>query len=832
MISTGEQIGRYRIRSAIGKGGMGEVFLAEDTELERIVALKVLPEDLANDTERMRRFVQEAKSASALNHPNIITIHEIGKTDSTHFIATEYIEGETLHSRLLSEPMYVKNVLDVAIQVASALDAAHRAGIVHRDIKPENVMIRPDGLVKILDFGIAKLTERKVAAIEAEAATAIKAEGTSPGMIIGTAAYMSPEQARGKDIDARSDIFSFGVVLYEMLSGKPPFEGENALDVIGSILNKEPVPIQQLIPEVPQEIGRIISKALKKDREERYQTAKDLLIDLKDVKQDLEIQNKLERTAAPNREEPKTQILSAATSDAAHTTSSAEYITNEIKSHKNGLAIGLVILVLSSIGLGYWFLTSRSSSTKGQIESIAIMPFVNESGNADTEYLSDGMTETLISSLSQLPNLLVKARSSVFRYKGKDTDLQQIGKELNVQSVLNGRVVQRGQDLTLYIELVDTATEKVLWSENYNRKQADLISLQSELARDVSSKLKTRLSGVEEQQVTKTFTENTEAYQLYLKGRYHWNKRTTVDLPKSVDYFNQAIEKDPSYALAYASLAEAFILLPNYTNELPKNAFPKAKEAATKSLQIDESLAEGHNALAAIKHEYEWDFVNAEKEFKRAIELNPNYATAHHWYGEFLWNMGRIEEGNAEIRRAQELDPLSLIINSIVGVGYYIKGQNDQAIEHLKKTIEMDSSFPRAHLFLAEAYENKKLFEDAITEHQKHFLLNGAPSDFVEKQAAEWREAFKRDGENGYWRKHIQILERIRTEKRNPSPPISVIAYMYVQIGENDKAFSLMEEAFREREVELLRMRAFPAGASIRSDPRFIELERRIGFPR
>jgi serine/threonine-protein kinase len=817
----------YRIISKLGEGGMGEVFVAEDTRLNRKVALKVLPESFAADKDRLRRFEQEARAASALNHPNILTVHEFGTENGVHFLATELIEGETLRE-IMGNELSLSKALNIAEQIAFALSASHAAGIVHRDLKPENVMIRRDGIVKVLDFGLAKLIEQKEVALDNEAATRALVQ-TKAGVVMGTVGYMSPEQAKGKDTDERTDIWSLGAVLYEMVTSELPFTGETANDVIASILKSEPVPLSHYVSDVPKELERIIGKTLRKNRDERYQHSKDLWLDLKDLKQDLEIQNKLERTAAPNREESKTQILNATTTDVAHRTSSAEYVANEIKNHKSGFVIGLLVLLLASIGLGYWYFTGRSTK---QIESIAVMPFVNESGNADTEYLSDGMTESLINGLSRLPKLAVKARSSVFRYKGKQVEPQQIGNELSVQAILNGRIVQRGKNLLLSLELVDVYTGNQIWGEQYNRKFTDLTALQSEIARDVSNKLQAKLSNADEKRATKNYTENTEAYQLYLKGRYHWNKRTAVDLPKSVDYFNQAIEKDPNYALAYASLAEALILLPNYTNELPKNAFPKAKEAATKSLQIDESLAEGHTALATIKHEYEWDFVNAEKEFKRAIELNPNYATAHHWYGEFLWNMGRLEEGNAEIRRAQELDPLSLIINSIVGVGYAITGQNDQAIEQLKKTIEMDSSFPRAHLFLAEAYENKKLFEDAITEHQKHFLLNGTTSDFVEKETAEWREAFKRNGENGYWRKHIQILERIRAEKRNPSPPISEIASMYVRIGENDKALSLMEEAFQEREVELLRMRAFPAGASIRSDPRFIELERRIGFPR
>jgi serine/threonine-protein kinase len=829
MFTTGEQIGRYLIRSAIGKGGMGEVFLAEDIELERLVALKVLPDDLANDPERMRRFVQEAKSASALNHPNIITIYEIGKTDTTNFIATEYIEGETLYSRLRNEQMNLKSVLDVATQVTSALDVAHQAGIVHRDIKPENVMIRPDGVVKILDFGIAKLTEKKVSAIDAEAATAIKA-GTSPGMIIGTANYMSPEQAKGKDIDARSDIFSFGIVLYEMMAGKPPFEGENAMDVIGSILNKEPAPIQQLLPETSQEIERIISKTLKKDRDERYQTAKDLLIDLKDVRQDLELQSKLEHMASPNRDELKTEILNATTSEAGHTTSSAEYVVSEIKNHKSGFAIGLIVLLFAFVGFSYWLFTLRSSSAKGQIESIAVMPFVNESGNADTEYLSDGMTESLINGLSQLPKLAVKARSSVFRYKGKQVEPQQIGSELSVQAVLNGRILQRGENITLGLELVDVQSGNQIWGEQYNRKFSDLTALQSEIARDVSNKLQAKLSSADEKRATKNYTQNNEAYQLYLKGRYHWNKRTAGDITKSVDYFKQAIDKDPSYALAYAALADAYILIPNYTGASPHDAYPKARAAATKALEIDETQAEAHTALATVYEEYDWNFPAAEKEFKRAIELNPNYATAHHWYSEYLLTMGRDEEAIAEMKRAQELDPLSLIINAVLGYTYLDSRRLDEAEVQLQKTLEMDENFPRANLYLSLLYERKGMFDKAISQGEKLAVLSGVAPEQAAKETAELREAYKRFGAKGYWQKQVEFYERNPTSKSNSTTPLSVIAAMYVQQGDKDKAFAYLERAYEKREADVTYLTS-PIYDPIRFDPRFTDLSRRIGLP-
>jgi len=823
MISTGDKLGRYKIRSAIGKGGMGEVFLAEDTELERLIALKILPQDLANDAERMRRFVQEAKSASALNHPNIITIYEIGKTDNTHFIATEYIEGETLHSRLRSDPMSIKSVLDVAIQVASALDAAHRAGIVHRDVKPENVIIRPDGVVKILDFGIAKLTEKKAESIDAEAATAIKAGGTSPGMIIGTAAYMSPEQARGKDIDARSDIFSFGAMLYEMLAGKQPFEGENAMDVIGSILNKEPVPIQQLLPEVPHEIRRIIGKTLKKDREERYQTAKDLLIDLKDVKQDLELQNKLERTAAPNREEPKTQIISARTSDGVHTTSSAEYVANEIKRNKSSFVIGLIVLLLASIGLSYWYFTGRSTK---QIDSIAVLPFVNESGNSDVEYLSDGMTESLIGSLSQLPRLSVKARTSVFRYKGKEIDPKRIGQELSVQAILTGRVLQRGQDLTLYVELIDAATENVLWKDNYARSMSNLVSLQSDIAKDVSNKLKTKLSGAVEEQVTKTYTGNTEAYQLYLKGRYFLSNGTREGQEKSVEYFQQAVNLDDAFALGYAGMADAYTLLgTTFAATLkPREVMPKARVAAQKALEIDPNLSEAHTSLAWIKYRFDWDWRGAEDEFKQAIALNPNNAQAHHWYSDYLVAMGRFDESLAEIKRARELDPFSLLINWNVGRILYFARRYDEALVELRKTLEMDQNFVRTHGYLEIVYRVKGMNDEAFAEHLIYATLTGASAERI----TNLKETYAAAGWKGVWQKEIEWT--LEDSKNRYVSPFGM-ALLYNSLGDKERAMEWLNKAFEERSGTLVTLKVDSSWGKLRDDPRFQELLKKIGFP-
>ncbi len=818
LLKKGQNLAHYQIIEKIGEGGMGAVYLANDTRLARRIALKLLPEKLATDRERMQRFVREARSASALNHPNIITIYEIGESNNTHFISTEYIEGETLREQLKGRPLDFKSSLEIAIQVAGALDAAHRAGIVHRDVKPENVMIRPDGLVKLLDFGIAKLTETQSDAdLDPEALTAIKAQ-TAPGMIIGTAGYMSPEQAQGKIVDARSDIFSFGVMLYEMLAGKPPFEGGNAMETIGAILNKEPVPLSRQTPEVPREIERIINKALRKDREERYQTAKDLLIDLKDGKQDVEFQNKLERTATPDHEEAKTQSLQSATVDIApHATPSAEYVVGEIKQYKRVFGIGLAILLFAAVGAGVWFL-SNSTAHLTNIESIAVMPFVNESGNADTEYLSDGMTETLISSLSQLPHLSVKARNSVFRYKGKDIDPQAVGSELSVQAVLLGRVVQRGDQLTLRLELVDTSNENVIWSEQYNRKQADLVSLQTEIARDVSNKLKTKLSGADEQKVAKSYTENTEAYQLYLKGRFHWNKRRVVDFRKSIEYFQQAIAADPNYALAYAGLASSYALLSQYAGAPPREAIPKARDAAMKALSLDDQLAEAHTAFALVLYN-EYDFAGAEREYKRALELNPSDSSARSLYAGILINHSRHEEGLTEARRALEIDPLSVAINSSYGDNLFYARRYDECIEQLKKTLDLDANFATAHASLFNAYRLKGDFAGSVEAFARNQELIGESQN-----AVLIRESFARGGWKGF-------LRAMTGDGRPVSFTFYLVATFHTAHGERDQAFAELNRAYESREVFLSRLNVDPRLDPLRNDPRFQDLKRRVGLP-
>jgi len=478
-LASGTRLGRYEIKSPLGAGGMGEVYLAEDSRLRRKVALKVLPEDFTRDTDRLRRFEQEAFAASALNHPNILTVYEFGGEGNVHFLAAELVEGVTLRERMGGEPLSLEEALDVAVQTVSALAAAHEAGIIHRDIKPENIMIRRDRLVKVLDFGLAKLTEKNSEAIESEAETRALVR-TLPGVIMGTAAYMSPEQARGRETDARSDIWSLGVVLYEMLTREQPFVRQTMSDTIAAVLTEQPAPPTNFNRHLPVELERIVGKTLAKDVDERYQTVKDLLVDLKQVKKRIELGTEIGRTAltgeqTDERGEPAQQTIPAQ-AILTQTTSGAQNLAGENKNYKIKFLF-LSLLVLAAAGLGYWFLTGGFAN-RTQIESIAVLPFVNESGNSEVEYLSDGMTDSLINSLSQLPKLAVKARSSVFRYKGKDTTPQQVAAELSVQAILSGRVVQRGNELALYLSLVDAQNGNQLWGEQYDRKLTDLISLQ------------------------------------------------------------------------------------------------------------------------------------------------------------------------------------------------------------------------------------------------------------------------------------------------------------------------------------------------------------------
>jgi eukaryotic-like serine/threonine-protein kinase len=828
-LSANTNLSHYRIVSKIGAGGMGEVYLAQDTKLDRKVAIKFLHEEFSKDADKLNRFVREAKAASALNHPNILTVHEIGEVDGKNYIATELIDGQTLREHLShKESLQLNQILKIGVQVSEALSAAHQAGIIHRDIKPENIMLRKDGYAKVLDFGLAKLSEPKAIATGSEDATRVQVN-TTPGMVMGTVSYMSPEQARGNVTDARTDIWSLGVVLYEMLSGKVPFTGETVNHTIVSILEKEPL----LLEKVPAELQRIVRKSMTKDVDMRYQSARDLLIDLKNLRRDLDIQGELERSIVPNREpitgtisENATQMYAsgAATRSAqiAATenlkSSSLEYAVKKIKSHKLATAVIALVLLGAIVTAGYFAFGSKVGPRP--IESIAVLPFVNESGNADVEYLSDGMTETLISSLSQLPNLNVQARSSVFRYKGKDTEAKTIGKELNVQAILNGRIVQHGDDLVLYLELVDAQTGKLLWGDQYNRKQSDLVTLQSEIARDVSGKLKLRLSRADVAKVDKKSTASPEAYQLYLKGRFFWNKRTPESLKQAVDYFNQAVEKDPNYALAYSGVAESYVLFTMYSIALPNDCMPKAKAAALRANEIDDSLAETHTALGIYYSTFAWNQPAAEKEFRRAIELDPNYAGAHQQFAiECLTSLGRFDEAIAEGRRAVELDPLSLVIRADYAILLRIK-RSDEAIQQLNHALELDPNFWVAHWYLGIIYYGDGQYERAIAEHRKALAIEKEP----------WITALliQSLAKAGKRNEAFELLPGLQADIARSSVAGSSLAIAYAALGEKDNAFSLLEAAVADRSIRPGFLAANPIWNDLSGDPRWAALVQKL----
>jgi serine/threonine-protein kinase len=841
-LAIGSRLGPYELLSPLGKGGMGEVYLAQDTRLGRRVALKILPAEVAADQERMRRFVQEAKAAAALNHPNIAHIYEIAEADGVPFIAMEFIDGQTLREYINRRQTELGKLLRLLQHVAGGLAKAHAAGIIHRDLKPDNIMITRDDHAKILDFGLVKLIEPQHAASQSdnasEVATAILQQHSTPGVILGTAGYMSPEQAQGKtdEIDHRSDIFSFGCILFEAVTGQRAFKGKDSIDTLNKIIREHPPPISNFRSDAPNHLQRIVRRCLAKDPEERYQTIKDVAIELKELR--LELTSKLDTSVPPvtsastKGQDPHStagrKAISGIVSAGQPSISSAEYIVSEIKQHKRA-ATALAVVVLAIVALVLWFFVFYSP-TVAQISSIAVMPFVNASGNADIEYLSDGITESLINSLSQIPKISVKARSSVFTYKGKEITPQQVAKDLSVQAILNGRLSQRGDQVILSVELVNARTGNEIWGEQYNRTMTDLLSLQSEISRDVSSQLKSRLTGAEEQKIAKNYTANAEAYQLYLRGRYHWNKRTPADIKKSVEYFQQAINKDPTYGLSYAALAEGYILFGEYDVSSPQEAFAKARAAALKAIEIDETLAEAHNALAAVKGVYEWKFAEAEAEWQKAIALNPNYATAHQWYGEQLLDLGRFEEALAELKRAQEFDPLSLIINVVLGEAYRVNRENDKAIEQQKKALEMDPNLTRAHLFLAQAYQQKGMFEEAADEIGKAFMLMGSPPEDASHFSAAVKDAYKTSGAKAYCRTVAELLTNLAAKRPGPDPLPGVLAGFWAQAGETDKAFALLEKLYQEHNEWVLHIKD-PTFDPLRTDPRYADLLRRVGLP-
>src|SRR5438132_1173595 len=793
----GTRLGRYEIRAKIGAGGMGEVYLAQDTKLDRKVALKILPAEVAVDRNRMERFIREAKAAAALNHPNIAHIYEIGEHDGTNFIAMEHIDGQTLRE-LIRNHTDLGKLLRHLQHTAEGLAKAHAAGIVHRDLKPENIMVTRDGHAKILDFGLANLIEtRRPSDTSSEVATVILPQPSQPGMVLGTVGYMSPEQAQGKtdEIDQRSDIFSFGCILFEAVTGRKAFEGKDAVESLNKIIREPVVPISELNPGAPADLQRVVRRCLAKDPDERYQTIKDVAIELKEVRREMK-EPGIDTTIPPPAGEAgrlPSSAMESATGAASLSTrpSSAEFLLSGIKQHKF-LTTAILVFVIIAAGVSALVAYLRARNTGVAIESIAVLPFANQDNDTNVEYLSDGLTESIINSLTQLPNLKVIPRSSAFRYKGKETDPLKAGNDLGVRAVLTGRLLQRGDDLLVSAELTDVRDNKQIWGDRYQRKISDLLGVQSDIAKAISTNLRPALSGADQSKLKKHNTDNPEAYQLYLKGHYFWQKFTPADHKKAEEYFNQAVAVDPNFALAYVGLSETYGASSTNGWISPREGYPKGIATARRALELDDSLAEAHTAFGANTMFYTLDWATAEREFKRSIELNPNYEITYELYSYLLLSMGRADEGIRMTQRGLEVAPLSTLLADDLAYAYYLARRYDEAIRTCQKSLELDPNHFGGPLNLGVVYEAKGMHDDAIKQFEKAIAIGGRTSGVLALLA----HAYAASGRQAEAQRILAELNEISKQAYVSSYDLAIL---YVGLGDKERALEQLNKSFEDR---------------------------------